>query len=179
MPRTPAHPEPAYPEIVAGIGALFGLSRPAGQCFAAIWRAAQAPCADDLSATLGLSRSNVSTALKELRDWGLVTRARAPGDRKDYFTAPPDPWEIVRLVLTGRQRRAVAPLLDRLVAAEAETGDLRSAAVHAALSAVSARMEALAAIEAASLAEFFLTDAASDRAGDRPGGRKKKKKKKG
>src|SRR5690606_42036728 len=56
----------AFPEIVAELGALCGISRPAGQCFAAIWRAAQPPCADDLTQALGLSRSNVSTALKEL-----------------------------------------------------------------------------------------------------------------
>ena len=174
MPRTPD-----YPEIVAELGALFGLSRPAGQCFAAIWRAAQAPCADDLTQSLGLSRSNVSTALKELRDWGLVSRARAPGDRKDYFTAPPDPWDIVRLVLSGRQRRDVAPVLDRLVAAEAATGDVRIAALHEALSTISARMEALAAFAPADLAAAFAAGINEEPADEKSAGKKKKKKKKG
>lgn len=163
----------AYSEIVAEIGALFGLSRPAGQCFAAIWRAAQPPCADDLTETLGLSRSNISTALKELRDWGLISRARAPGDRKDYFTAEPDPWDAVRALLSGRQRRSIAPILDRLLAAEAETGDVRIATLHAVLSAVSARMESLAALDAGALSREFLSADA-----EKSGAAKKKKKKK-
>ncbi len=173
MPQTPAHPDAAFPDIVAEIGGLFGLSRPAGQCYGAIWRAAQLPCADDLTRALGLSRSNVSTALKELRDWGLISRARAPGDRKDYFTAPPDPWEAVRAVLSARQRRSVAPILDRLLAAEAETGDVRIAALHAALGAISARMEALAALDANTLMREF-----APAAEEKPAAGKKKKKKK-
>lgn len=172
MPQTPARPEAAYPDIVAEIGSLVGLSRPAGQCFAAIWRAAQPPCADDLTRMLGLSRSNVSTALRELRDWGLISRARAPADRKDYFTAPPDPWDAVRAVLSARQRRSVAPILDRLLAAGAETGDARIAALHTALGAISARMEALAALDAGALSREFAPAAA-----DRPAAGKKKKKK--
>lgn len=174
--RPPMPNPPAFPQIVADLGALFGLSRPAGQCFAAIWRAAQPPCADDLTEALGLSRSNVSTALKELRDWGLISRARAPGDRKDYFTAPPDPWDLVRLLLTGRQRRAVAPLLDRLVAAEAGAPDARIAALHDTLATVSARMEALATLEPEVLATLFDADPRDE--GERGPGKKKKKKKK-
>ncbi len=164
-----------FPAIVADIGALFGLSRPAGQCFATIWRAAQPPSADDLTRLLGLSRSNVSTALKELRAWGLVSRTRAPGDRKDYFTAPPDPWDVARAVLAARQRRSVAPLLDRLLTAEAETGDVRITSLHAVLSAVSTHVDALAARDAGALARVF--DPAAGKAAE--GVKKKKKKRKG
>lgn len=171
-------PTQAFPEIVAELGALCGISRPAGQCFAAIWRAAQPPCADDLTQALGSSRSNVSTALKELREWGLIARARAPADRKDYFTAPPDPWEIIRLLVGGRQRRAVAPLLDRLLAAESASGDARIAALHEVLATVSARMEAIAALDAARLADVFEADPGGETATDRVPGKKKKKKKK-
>ena len=65
--------------LFADAAQVFGLSRPAGQCFSAIWRAAAPPCADDLVAGLGLSRSNVSTALKELRGWGMISIVRTPG----------------------------------------------------------------------------------------------------
>ena len=106
-------------EVFADVAVENGLSRPAGQCFSAIWRAAQAPCADDLVTGLGLSRSNISTALKDLRAWGLISIARTPGDRKEYFTAPTDPWEVMRLILAARQRQVIGPLLDRLLMAEA------------------------------------------------------------
>lgn len=65
---------------------------------------------------LGLSRSNVSTALKELKAWGLVTAVRGDGTRRETLTVPSDPWEVLHLVLAGRRRRISAPLLDRLLA---------------------------------------------------------------
>lgn len=156
-----------FPEAFSELGQLVGLSRPAGLCFAAIWRAAQAPCADDLTEALGLSRSNVSTALKELRDWGLVSRVRAPGDRKEYFAADPDPATILTAMMGAFQRRALAPAVDRLLSAE-ESGDARAAALHAALSPLSDRLAALAAAPPRNLVQ----------ASEGHGGKKKKKKRK-
>jgi len=147
--------EQPLPDLFADVAQLFGLSRPAGQCFAAIWRAASAPCADDLVATLGLSRSNVSTALKELRGWNLIGLARAPGDRKDYFTAPIDPWDIFGRLLAARQRQVVAPILDRIVAAEAQTGDIRLAALHEVLEAIGSTLSDLASSDGVELARRF------------------------
>jgi DNA-binding transcriptional regulator GbsR (MarR family) len=161
-----------FAEAFSDAALLLGLSRPAGQCFAAIWRAAQAPCADDLTEGLGLSRSNVSTALKELRDWGLISRVRAPGDRKEYFAADPDAWVILGTMLSAFQRRSLSPAVDRVFAAEAESGgDARAAALHAALSLLSGRLAALAALPAAELARAMQGFSA------KPGDGKKKKKK--
>lgn len=165
-----------FPDLVAGVGALFGLSHPAGRCFSAIWRAAQAPCADELTAVLGLSRSNVSTALKELRDWGLIARARAPGDRKEYFTAPPEPWEVFRIMLAARRRRFLAPHLDRILAYEAETGDARAAALHSMLFLVSDNMARQAALTPAELEREF--QGPENREKPKSSGKKKKRKRK-
>lgn len=148
-----ARPDQLLHEIFADVAQIFGLSRPAGQCFGAIWRAAQAPCADDLVAGLGLSRSNVSTALKELRHWGLISIVRTPGDRKEYFSAPADPWELMRRVTAARHRQIIAPLLDRLLVAEGKTEDARLAALHAVLSRITEASEALSALEAAQFAK--------------------------
>ncbi|MCB2110595.1 MAG: MarR family transcriptional regulator [Defluviimonas sp.] len=160
--------------LLASVGEVFGLSIPAGRCLAGIWRAAEPPCADDLTAALGLSRSNVSTALKELRDWGLVSRVRAPGDRKEYFAAPADPWDLARIVIAARRRRQIAPLLDRLLAYEAETGDARAAALHSMLATVGEAMGRQALMPAAELARHL--SAADETASP---AKKKKKKRKG
>lgn len=159
-------------DLFGDLAQSVGLSRPAGQCFAAIWRAPQAPCADDLVAALGLARSNVSTALKELRGWNLVSVARIPGDRKEYFTAPADPWELLRLVLAARQRHVTARLLDRVISAEAAAADVRLAALHDALSQIDATMTALAQLPAGDFARRFLK--LPETADEKP--RKKKKK---
>ena len=169
-----------FAQAFAETAQVLGLSRPAGQCFAAIWRTAQAPCADDLTVIAGLSRSNVSTALKELRDWGLISRVRAPGDRKEYFSADPDPWAVVGTMMAAFHRRALSPALDRLIAAEeAAGGDARAAALHAALSQVAARLAELAALAPAKLSEATAGSIAVPDKADPSGAKKKKKRNKG
>ncbi len=161
--------------IFSDIAAELGLSRPAGQCFGAIWRAGAPPCADDLTASLGLSRSNVSTALKDLRAWGIVSVRRVPGDRREYFIAPEDPWDLFRLVLAARNRRVVAPAIDRLLAIEAMTGDQRAATLHDAATRLADWFGSMGQMEPGALAR--LVDAGTG--GGNNGNKKKKKKNKG
>lgn len=153
------------PPVLADMAPLLGLSRPAAQCLGTIWRAAQAPSADDLVAGLGLSRSNVSVALKELRGLGLIQSARSPGSRRDYFVAEADPWMILRQIIAERQRRELAALVNRLAPQAGD--DPRIAPLAEVAAAVSGWMHRLAHMDPAQLAR--------DMVGEPP--RKKKKKK--
>lgn len=112
-------------QLFADLASAFGLSRAAGQCLAVIWRATDTPSAEDLATGLGLSRSNVSVALKELRQAGLVQVSRKPGLRRDFFTADPNPWALLRAGLAERHRREIAPLVDRLTALAHAEDDAR------------------------------------------------------
>lgn len=126
---TPPDTSSELSQLLAELAPAFGLSRAAGQCLAVIWRAAQAPSAEDLAAGLGLSRSNVSVALKELRQAGLVQVARSPGTRRDFFVADPNPWALLRAALAERHGREIAPLLDRLQTLGASGTDPRAVAL--------------------------------------------------
>lgn len=117
---------PDLTQLFADLASAFGLSRAAGQCLAAIWRAADTPSAEDLATGLGLSRSNVSVALKELRQAGLVQVSRKPGLRRDFFTADPNPWALLRAGLAERHRREIMPLVDRMTALAQSEGDART-----------------------------------------------------
>lgn len=154
----------------ADIAPKLGLSRPAGQCFAAIWSSAEAISADDLVARLGLSRSNVSTALKELRDAGLVQLTRIPASRREFYVATSDPWELLRQIIADRQRRNLAPMLDRLRQHYARAPDPKLAELRDMAEAVTGWVAALARREPGELAAFFGAGATAPR---------KKKKKKG
>ncbi len=165
----PTSSMPALPVIFGDFAAMFGLSRPAGQCFAAIWRQASNPCADDLVESLGLSRSNVSTALKELRGWGLISIARVPGDRREFFVAPDDPWEVLRLIFAARQRRDFSVLADRLAPHADEDAATRGA--YEMVAALSGWMAHLASLDAAGLQAAMTGGETTDRTA------KKKKKK--
>ncbi|MFM2356901.1 MAG: hypothetical protein RLZZ528_2637 [Pseudomonadota bacterium] len=158
-------------DVFADLAGQFGLSRPAGRCLSAIWRAEPRPCADDLVAGLGLSRSNVSTALKELREWGLAAIHRDAGDRKEYYTAPADPWDLVAAMVAARRQRVTAPLLDRLLRIEARGGDVRAAALHETVSALDDWQERLGRLAPADFARALLATAPAAE------GKKKKKKK--
>jgi DNA-binding transcriptional regulator GbsR (MarR family) len=68
---------------------------------------------DEIAETLEFSRSNVSRGLKELQSWRLVKLSHQPGDRREYFEAPKDVWEIFR-VLAEERRREIEPTLSML-----------------------------------------------------------------
>ena len=70
--------------------------------------------ADDITEQLGVSRSNVSMGLKELQSWRLVKLSHQPGDRRDYYNAPEDVWQIFLTLAEERQRREVDPTLSLL-----------------------------------------------------------------
>ena len=163
------------PRLFAEIAPRFGLSRPAGLCLGAIWRAAEAPSAEDLVTSLGISRSNVSTALKELRGWGLIEVTRAFGSRRELFLAPADPWALARQLIAERQRRDIAPVIDRLQALDA-TGDPRAADLMAAFEAGSEWMAALARHEPGELAQLMGSGGGELGFAPAEAGKKKKKK---
>jgi DNA-binding transcriptional regulator GbsR (MarR family) len=52
--------------------------------------------------------------LKELDSWNLIRLKHQPNDRRDYFTAPEDIWEIVRNLVEQRRRREIEPTLTML-----------------------------------------------------------------
>ncbi|KFE36938.1 GbsR/MarR family transcriptional regulator [Thioclava atlantica] len=166
------------PEAFAELAPRFGFSRPAGRCLGAIWRAAQAPSADDLVEQLSLSRSNVSTALKELREAGLVQAARSPGSRKDFFVAPTDAWELARLMIAERERRVIGPARDQLSALEARSADPRAAALCEVLDAVSGFLQTLTRLDPTELARQIDPARGSAKAAKSGSGGGKKKKKK-
>src|SRR6187401_79273 len=70
--------------------------------------------ADDIGEALEFSRSNVSMGLKELQSWRLVRMRHLPGDRREYFEAPTDVWEIFRVLAEERRRREIEPTLSML-----------------------------------------------------------------
>ena len=91
------------------MGSRWGINRTVGQIYALIFISQRALNADDIAETLEFSRSNVSMGLKELQSWRLVRLKHLPGDRREYFDAPADVWEIFRVLAEERRRREIEP----------------------------------------------------------------------
>jgi DNA-binding transcriptional regulator GbsR (MarR family) len=96
------------------MGSRWGINRTVGQIYALIYVSSQALHADDIAQALEFSRSNVSMGLKELQAWRLVRLRHQNGDRREYFDAPSDAWEIFRTLAEERRRREIEPTLSML-----------------------------------------------------------------
>ncbi len=91
------------------MGSKWGVNRTVAQAHAIFYLSPDPLNADDIAATLSFSKSNVSTCLRELEGWGLVRPVHLRGDRRQYFEAIKDPWEMFRLIMDERKRREIDP----------------------------------------------------------------------
>jgi DNA-binding transcriptional regulator GbsR (MarR family) len=96
------------------MGSRWGVNRTVGQIYALIFVAPRPLHAEEMADALEFSRSNVSMGLKELQAWRLVRLRHQPGDRREYFDAPGDAWEIFRTLAEERRRREIEPTLSML-----------------------------------------------------------------
>jgi DNA-binding transcriptional regulator GbsR (MarR family) len=93
------------------MGSRWGINRTVAQIHALLFLSSDPLTADEISETLGIARSTVSTGLRELQTWGIVKVIHLLGDRKDHFEVIGDVWEMFRAVLRERKRRELDPAL--------------------------------------------------------------------
>jgi DNA-binding transcriptional regulator GbsR (MarR family) len=96
------------------MGTRWGVNRTISQIHALLYLAPEPLPADEIAETLNVARSNVSTSLKELQGWGLVSVTHTMSDRRDHFTARSDPWEMLVTIMEQRKRREIEPTLQVL-----------------------------------------------------------------
>ncbi len=107
------------------MGQAWGINRTMAQVHALLFVAPNPLDAEEISQLLDVSRSNVSTSLRELITWGVVRRVHIIGDRRDRFEALKDVMETFRVIMAERKRREMDPtiaLLEHCVQ-EARLGD--------------------------------------------------------
>jgi DNA-binding transcriptional regulator GbsR (MarR family) len=106
------------------MGTRWGINRTVAQVHALLFLSPVPMPADEISNTLAVARSNVSTCLRELQGWGIVRVVHVLGDRRDHFESLKDIWEIFRVVSEERKRREIDPTLRVLseCVAEAKSG---------------------------------------------------------
>lgn len=93
------------------MGSRWGINRTIAQIHALLYISPEPLTAEEISDTLGIARSTVSTGLHELQGWGVVKVIHLLGDRRDFFEVIGDVWEMFRVVLAERKRRELDPAL--------------------------------------------------------------------
>jgi DNA-binding transcriptional regulator GbsR (MarR family) len=94
----------------------WGIPRSMGEVHALLLVSGEPQTADDIIERLQISRGNASMMLRSLQDWGLIRLVHRPGDRKTYYEALSDIWEVFHTVLRERKRREFDPTMRTLTA---------------------------------------------------------------
>lgn len=96
------------------MGATWGISRTMAEVHALLYIATDALCTDDVMDELAISRGSASMNLRELENWGLIKRIHRRGDRKEYFEAEKDVWQMFDTIMRERRRREVLPIMETI-----------------------------------------------------------------
>ena len=91
------------------IGIRWGINRTTARVHALLNVCPQPISAEEIAKTLSVSRSNVSTCLRELKTWGLIRTRQDMGDRQERFDSVRDIWSLGWLILDERKRREFDP----------------------------------------------------------------------
>jgi len=108
------------------MGTRWGIPRSTAMLHGLLYLSKEPLTAEEICETLRLARSNVSTSLRELEDFRLVYRESRPGDRRSFYTAEADVWEIARRILEERRRRETSgavPAVEECLSAARKEGD--------------------------------------------------------
>ena len=65
--------------------------------------------------------------IRALIDWGLVHKESISGERKDFFIAEKDMWEVVKKIIIQRKKKELAPILKMLAEIEISEVDVKNA----------------------------------------------------
>ncbi|MEK7952456.1 GbsR/MarR family transcriptional regulator [Luteolibacter soli] len=119
----------ARDEFVAQWGAMgsqWGINRTMAQIHALLMTAPEPVSTDEVMVELQISRGNAHTNLKELVTWGLVRIIVKKGERREFFEAEKDVWQIFTIVTRERKKREIEPALGMLNQCSEATRELSS-----------------------------------------------------
>jgi len=105
------------------MGTKWGINRTVAQVHALLFVSPEPLNAEQITETLSVARSNVSTSLRELQGWGLAHVVHRLGDRRDYFETFDDVWAMYRVVMEERKRREIDPTVALLRQCVQESAD--------------------------------------------------------
>ncbi len=96
------------------LGTSWGISRTMAQIHALLLVSADPLSAQEIIDTLSVSQGSANMNLRALIDWQLIEKTVKIGERKEYFSAEKNMWEITRRVMRERRKRELEPILKML-----------------------------------------------------------------
>ena len=93
------------------MGSQWGINRTMAQIHALLMTSLEPLSTDEVMEELEISRGNAHTNLKDLVVWGLVRVVVKKGERREFFEAEKDVWQIFTTVTRERKKREIEPAL--------------------------------------------------------------------
>lgn len=105
----------AKEEFIAAWGSLgssWGINRTMSSIHALLMSNKDPMSTEEIMESLKISRGNANMNIRALIDWGLVKKRFIAGERKEFFEAGKDIWEIARQIAAERKKRELNPVLE-------------------------------------------------------------------
>ena len=93
------------------LGSHWGINRTMAQVHALLLVTPRCLSADEIMDNLKISRGNANMNVRALIDWGLVYKELKPGERKEFFNAEKDMWEVLKCIIAQRKKKELEPLI--------------------------------------------------------------------
>lgn len=107
------------------LGSEWGINRTMAQVHALLLITPESLTTEEIMESLSISRGNANMTLRDLMSWGLVEKQLKPGERKEYFYADKDTWNIARQVAKERRKRELDPIIKILDELSKVEGDIK------------------------------------------------------
>ena len=109
------------------MGVRWGINRTVAQVHALLVLSQRPLPAEEIADTLRIARSNASTSLRELQNWGIVKVVHVADDRRDHFETIKDVFAMFRVIARERKKREIDPTIELLRECVADASKPRSA----------------------------------------------------
>lgn len=106
------------------LGGDWGITRTMAQIHALLLISPEPLSTQEIIDELKISLGNANLNLRQLLDWGLIYKHLKAGERKEFFVAEKDMWQVLKKIIAQRKRKELEPvikLLDELVAVEGQS----------------------------------------------------------
>lgn len=101
-------------QLWGNFGSQWGINRSMAQVHAILLTSPSPLSTEDIMEKLQISRGNANMNLRELIHWNLVYKESILGERKEFFRAEKDMWEVAKRIVRERKRREIEPLIQHL-----------------------------------------------------------------
>lgn len=100
-----------YIHTWGSLATSWGINKTMAQVHALLLVSTHPLSADEIMEILKISRGNVNMNVRALIDWGIVSKEFVAGERKEFFIADKDIWELFKQVTKERKKREIEPVL--------------------------------------------------------------------